>query len=73
MVMRSKDDITLKLYQVIVKSLDTLQIQMVRRRIENQTVGILQLHPGNHTTHLLTAGQHTHLLLDILILEEHTS
>ena len=46
---------------------------MVGRSIQNQTVGILQLHTGNHTTHLLTSGEYIHLLQHLLAAKEHTT
>ena len=72
-VVRGEEDIALKLDEVVVESLDALEVQMVRGRVENQAVGVLQLHTGNHTTHLLTSGEHVHMFQHILLLEEHTS
>ena len=59
--------------EVIVESLNRLQIQVVGWCIQNQTVGIFQLHTGYHTTHLLTSAEHADLLLDVLVLEEHAT
>ena len=46
---------------------------MVGRRVENEAVGVLQLHSCYHASHLLATTEHVHLLLHVLILEEHTS
>ena len=53
-VMRSKEYITLIELQVIVECLDRFQVEVVGRSIEDQAVGIAELHTGNHTTHLFT-------------------
>ena len=41
MVVRGKDDIALELYQVIVESLDTLEVEVVRGCVEDEAVGVL--------------------------------
>ena len=71
MVVRSKQDVSFELNQVVVEGLNRLQVQVVGGCVENQTVGVLQLHTCYHTAHLLTTAEHAHLLLDILVLEEH--
>ena len=73
MVVRSKEDIALELNQVVVESLNRFQIEVVGRCVENQTVGILQLHTSNHTTHLLTTREHVDMLQHIFFLEKHTT
>ena len=73
MVVTGKDDITLKLHQVVVEGLDAFEVEMVGGSVENEAVGIFELHSCNHTSHLLTTAEHVHLLLHILVLEEHTS
>ena len=57
MVVRSKKDVSLVNLQVIVESLDGLQVQVVGRRVQNKAIGVAQLHTGYHATHLLAAGQ----------------
>ena len=73
MVVGCKQDITLKLYQVVVESLNGLQIQMIRRCVKYEAVSILQLHAGYHATHLLSARKHIDMFKDVLLLEEHTA
>ena len=73
MVVRGKQDVAFELYQIVVESLDGFQVQVVGWRIENQTVGVLQLHTRNHTTHLLATAEYTNLLLDVFVLEQHTT
>ena len=46
---------------------------MVGRRVEDQAVGVLQLHARDHTTHLLASREHVDLLLHLLLAEEHAS
>ena len=52
-VVRSEEHITLIELQVIVECLDRFEVEVVGRRIENQAIGIAELHAGNHTTHFL--------------------
>ena len=58
MVVRSKEDVTLELHEVIVESLNALQVEVVRGSVEDEAVGVLQLHTGNHAAHLLTSREH---------------
>ena len=51
-VMRSEEHITLVELQVVIECLDRLEVEVVSRSVENQAVGIAELHAGNHTTHL---------------------
>ena len=53
-VMRSEEHITLIELQVVVERLDRFEVQVVGWSVENQAVGIAELHAGNHTTHLFT-------------------
>ena len=46
---------------------------MIGRSIQNQTVGIAQLHTRNHTTHLLTARQYACFLQHLFAGEKHTA
>jgi len=71
--MRCKEDITLIKLQVIVECLNGFQVQVVGRSIENQAVGITELHTGNHTTHLFTTRKDIGLLQHFFTTEEHTS
>ena len=73
MVVAGEDDVALKLNQVVVESLDGLQVQVVGGRVEDEAVGVLELHTGYHAAHLLAAGEYVHLLLHLLLLEEHPS
>ena len=71
--MWGEEDVTLEAFKVIVEGLDRLHVKVVGRRVENQAVGIAQLHTGNHTTHLFPPRKHVDLLEDFLVFEEHTS
>ena len=46
---------------------------MVGRSIQNQTVGIAQLHAGNHTTHLLSSRKYADFLHHFFAGEQHTA
>ena len=65
--------ITLERDQVIVESLDALKVEVVGGRVEDKTVGVLQLHSRNHATHLLASGEHIDFLLDFFLTEKHTT
>ena len=52
-VVGSKEYIALEGNEVVIEGLNGLQVKVVGRRIENETVGILELHTRNHTPHLL--------------------
>ena len=71
--MAGKKNIALECHQVVVESLDTFQVQVVGWSIKNQTVGILQLHTGNHTSHLFTTGEYVYFLQYFLTAEEHSA
>lgn len=51
-VVAGEQNVALEGDKVVVQCLDRLQVEMVGRRVEDETVGILQLHAGNHQTHL---------------------
>ncbi len=59
--------------KLLLKALDTFQVQVVGWSIKNQTVGILQLHTGNHTSHLFTTGEYVYFLQYFLTAEEHSA
>ena len=46
---------------------------MIGRSIQNQTVGIAQLHTRNHTTHLLATRQYACFLQHLFAGEKHTA
>ena len=46
---------------------------MVGRGVENEAVGVFQLHASYHTAHLLTSREHIHLLHHVFVFEEHAS
>ena len=73
MVVRGKQDVALERDEVVVEGLNAFQVQVVGGSVQNQTVGILQLHTGDHTTHLLTTGEHIHMFQHVLFLEQHTA
>ena len=72
-VVGSKEYIALKGNKVVVERLNGLKVKVVGRRIENETVGILELHTRNHTPHLLTTREYLYFLLNLFLLEEHAS
>ena len=55
MVVAREQNITLELHQVVVESLDAFKVKVVGGSVEYKTVGVLELHTCNHTTHLLTS------------------
>ena len=52
-VVRSEEHIALVELQVVVECLNGFQVEVIGRCIENQAVGIAELHTGYHTTHFL--------------------
>ena len=72
-VVTCKKYVPLESLQVVVEGLDGLHVQMVGRRVKNQTVGVSKLHAGNHTTHFFTSGKYGDLLHYLLVLEEHSA
>ena len=70
--MRREEDITFVSLQIVIECLNRLQVEMIGRSIENQTVGIAQLHTGNHTTHLLASRKNTNFFQYFLTGEKHT-
>ena len=59
--------------QVVVERLDALEVEVVGGGVEDEAVGILKLHAGNHTTHLLTTGEDVGFLEYLLATEEHAA
>ena len=72
-VVTAEEHIALVELQVVVECLDALEVEMVGGCVEDEAVGILQLHAGNHTTHLLASGEDIGLLQHLLATEEHTA
>ena len=54
-VVAGEENVALECHQVVVESLDAFQVQVVGWGVENQAVGVLQLHSGYHTSHLLAS------------------
>jgi len=73
MVVTAEEDIAFIQFQIIVECLDALEVEVVGGGIEDKAVGILQLHAGNHATHLLATGEDIGFLQDLLTTEEHTA
>ena len=71
--MRREEDISFVRLQVVVERLDRFQVQMVGRSVQNEAVGIAQLHTGNHTTHLLTSREYAYFLQHLFAGEKHTA
>ena len=73
MVVRSEEDVAAEALQVVVECLNRLHVEVVSRRVEDETVGIAQLHAGDHATHLFTSGEDVDLLENFFVLEEHAT
>ena len=71
--MRREEDISPVRLQVVVECLNRFQVQMVGRSVQNEAVGIAQLHTGNHTTHLFTSGEYAYFLQHLFAGEKHTA
>ena len=71
--MAGKENISFESDEIIIESLNRLKVEVVGWCIEDETVGILQLHPCYHTTHLLTTREDIYFLLNLFLLEEHTT
>ena len=69
------NEVTMKSFlgRMLFKDEDIQKKVCVLSGVENQAVGVLQLHACNHTTHLLTTGEYTDFLLNILVLEQHAA
>ena len=65
-VVRRHQDYALEVNQSVVERLNGFEVEVVGRRVENHTVGVLEHHTGYHTTHLFTAGEHVCLLDNLL-------
>ena len=50
---------------------ESIEIEVVCRRVEHEGIGIAHHHAGNHTAHFLTAGKHRSLLENIFAREKH--
>ena len=72
-VVTAEEDIAFIELQIIVECLDALEVEVVGWGIEDKAVGILQLHAGNHATHLLATGEDIGFLQDLLTTEKHTA
>ena len=72
-VMAGEQDVAFEQLQVVVESLDAFQIQMICRGVQNETVGVFQLHAGYHTTHLLSSRKHVDFLHYLFSREQHSS
>ena len=72
-VVAGKEDISLIEFQIVVECLDALEIEVVGGRVQNEAVGILQLHTGNHASHLLASTEHVGLLQHLFATEEHAA
>ena len=72
-VVTAEENVAFIELQVVVECLDALEVEMVGGGVEDKAVGILQLHAGNHTTHLLATREDIGLLQHLLATEEHTT
>ena len=73
MVVAAEEDVAFIEFQVVVECLDALKVEVVGGGVEDEAIGILQLHAGNHATHLLASGEDIGLLQHLLATEEHTA
>ena len=71
MVMAGKEHHALEVDQAVVHSGDGFQVQVVGGLVQNQHVGTVEHHPGEHAPHLLTAGEDLDRLVHIVAGEEH--
>ena len=71
MVVRCEEDVAAEALQVVVECLNRLHVEVVGGRVEDETVGIAQLHAGDHATHLFTSREDVDLLENFFVLEEH--
>ncbi len=73
MVVAGENFHTLKFLHPLVQRSDRFHIKVVRRLVEEQTVGTADHHFGEETPHLFSAGEHLYLLHAVLARKEHTS
>ena len=71
MVVRGHQNDSLERDERIVECLDRFQIEVVRRRVQYQRVGLLDHHARDHAAHLLASGKHVHPLVDLVAAEKH--
>ena len=72
-VVRGEEDVAAEALQVVVESLDGLHVQVVGGGVEDEAVGIAELHACNHAAHLFTSRKDIDFLHDFFVLKEHTS
>ena len=73
MVVRCEEDVAAEALQVVVECLNRLHVEVVGGRVEDETVGIAQLHAGDHATHLFTSREDVDLLENFFVFEEHAA
>ena len=54
-VVVGEEDVALEELEVVVEGLDAFEVEVVRRRVEDKAVGVLELHTGYHAAHLLAS------------------
>ena len=55
MVVAAEEDVAFVELQIVVECLDALKVEVVGGGIEDEAVGILELHTGYHTAHFFTS------------------
>ena len=72
-VVAAEEDIAFVEFQVVIERLDALKVEVVGGGVEDKTVGILQLHTGNHATHLFATREDIGFLQYLLATKKHTA
>ena len=71
MVVRGHQYDSFERNECIVECLDRFEVEVVGRRVEQQCIGLLDHHPGDHATHLLAARKDVYLLVNLFAAEKH--
>ena len=72
-VVGCEEDVALVLLEVVVERLDGLEVEVVGRRVEDEAVGVLELHARYHAAHLLASGEDVDFLEHFFAAEEHAA
>ena len=71
MVVAGEEDVALEKLEVVVEGLYAFEVEVVRGRVEDEAVGVLELHTCYHAAHLLTTREDVDLLQHFFSREEH--
>ena len=72
-VVAREEDIAFERLERVVERLDGFEVQVVRRRVEDEAVRVDQHHARNHATHFLASGEDAHLLQQLFAREKHAA